>query len=159
MSWSGLPSRIENRIIPEPNSGCWIWLGGMRDKKDEYGGINWEGRIWRTHRLVFTLLNGQIPDSLDLDHTCRNRLCCNPEHLDPCTRAVNISRGNGVAPNNLRKTHCPQGHKYNQENTYAWNKQRFCRTCSNGYKISYARWHPKNRIREAIYDLWTPLTG
>jgi putative membrane protein len=27
MTWSGLPERLERLIIPEPNSGCWLWLG------------------------------------------------------------------------------------------------------------------------------------
>ncbi len=24
-----LLARIENKIIPEPNSGCWIWMGSL----------------------------------------------------------------------------------------------------------------------------------
>lgn len=137
MSWSGLPEQIETYIIPEPNSGCWIWLGGLRSKKDGYGGFSWEGKTWRTHRLVYTLLCEPVPSHLDIDHKCRQRICCNPDHLEPCTRAINISRGEGVAPKNIRKTHCPQGHEYTSENTYHWNKQRFCRTCSKKYKTTY----------------------
>lgn len=137
MSWSGLPERIEKYIIPEPNSGCWIWLGGMRSKKDGYGGHKWNGKMWRTHRLVYTLLRHPVPTTLHIDHLCRNRICCNPDHLEVCTPAENISRGQGVAPNNARKTHCPNGHPYDAENTYVWNKQRFCRTCSDEYKQRY----------------------
>jgi hypothetical protein len=26
MSWMpGLPERIADKIVPEPNSGCWLW--------------------------------------------------------------------------------------------------------------------------------------
>ncbi|KKL25993.1 hypothetical protein LCGC14_2399770, partial [marine sediment metagenome] len=28
MSWiPGLPQRIADKIVPEPNSGCWLWTG------------------------------------------------------------------------------------------------------------------------------------
>ena len=161
MSWSGLPSRIEDSIIPEPNSGCWIWLGGLRSKKDGYGGCDWEGKSWRTHRLVYTLLRKAVSNKLDIDHLCRNRICCNPDHLEPVTRAKNIARGNGVAPNNLRKTHCPQEHAYTSENTYIWKQQRFCRTCSNIYKRNYKEQKRREAVeRWAVFvELWDPLTG
>lgn len=137
MSWSGLPTAIEDRIQPEPNSGCWLWLGSLRDSKDGYGGASWGGKAWRTHKLVYVLLKGEIQEGLQLDHRCRNRICCNPDHLEPVTQKINIHRGEGVAAFNLAKTHCPQGHEYTAANLYVWNGQRFCRTCSAGYKRAY----------------------
>lgn len=137
MSWSGLPESIEKRIIPEPMSGCWIWLGGLRDKKDGYGAASFEGKLYRTHRLIYTLLRGRVPKKLTVDHLCRNRICCNPDHLEVVTRGENVARGEGVAPHNKRKTHCPQGHEYTLENTYVWAKQRFCKTCSAIYKNNH----------------------
>ena len=139
MSWSGLPAKLERFIIPEPNSGCWIWLGGLRSKEEYYGGTSWRKRTWRTHRLVYHLLKGKISKKLDIDHFCRNRICCNPDHLEAVPRKINIHRGVGVAPRNLRKTHCPQGHEYTTENTYVWANQRFCRTCSRKYKRAYEK--------------------
>ena len=147
MGWSGLPENIESKIQPEPNSGCWLWLGGLRDKKDGYGAADYAGRTWRTHRLVYTLLREAVPAHLDVDHDCRNRICCNPDHLTPRTRKHNIHRGEGVAPKNLRKTHCPQGHPYDETNTYVWANQRFCRTCSAGYKRNYEQRVGKSRKR------------
>jgi HNH endonuclease len=156
MTWSGLPESIEQHIMPEPNSGCWIWLGGLRDTKEEYGGAAWGGRIWRVHRLVFTLLRKKVPAKLDIDHVCRNRICCNPDHLEPVTRGENVRRGQGVVPKNLAKTYCPQGHEYTLENTYVWANQRFCRTCSRVYKKNYER-EQKER-REVFMELWNPRT-
>jgi HNH endonuclease len=143
MSWSGLPEKLENRIIPEPNSGCWIWIGPLRDKKEGYGGAMWAGRAWRTHRLVYTLLKAPVPSELTIDHLCRNRICCNPDHLEVVTRRVNVERGEGVAPKNFVKTHCPQGHEYTEENTYVWRDQRFCRACHKTYSNNYARRNKK----------------
>lgn len=138
-TWSGLPEALERFIIPEPMSGCWLWLGMLRDPKAEYGGARWANKTWRTHRLVYTLLVAPIDPTLDIDHLCRNHICCNPDHLEPVPRKKNIHRGIGVAPNNLRKTHCPQGHPYDEANTYVWDNQRFCRTCSRKYKNAYSR--------------------
>lgn len=141
MSWSGLPETIESKIIPEPNSGCWIWLGGLRDKHDGYGGAGWAGKTWRTHKLVYTLLRGDVPDGLLLDHDCRNRICCNPDHLTIRTWKENIHRGEGIAAKNRVKTHCNRGHEFTSENTYLWTGKRGvmrnCRTCGDKYKRDY----------------------
>lgn len=152
MSWSGLPEKLESRIIPELNSGCWLWLGSLYSEKEGYGGVSWNNKSWRVHRLVYFLLRGGIPKKWHTDHLCRNRICCNPDHLEACLPAINILRGEGVAPNNLRKTHCPQGHEYDAKNTYIWAKQRFCRTCSLRYKQNYRRRKSEEEIvlRELI---------
>lgn len=155
MSWSGLPENIENKIMPEPNTGCWFWLGGMRDAKEGYGGFPYEGKTWRTHRLVYTLLRGPVAKELDIDHLCRNRICCNPEHLEPCTRKTNIHRGKGIAAKNLVKTHCSQGHAYTEENTYVWGNQRFCKTCHKKYGRAYdAKRVFKRNMLAGLIDPW-----
>jgi hypothetical protein len=155
MSWTGLPKIVEQDIIPEPNSGCWIWVGAFKDKKTGYGSVSWRKKAWAVHRLVFTLLRKRISKKLDIDHLCRNPGCCNPDHLEPVTRGENIRRGVGVAPNNLRKTHCPQGHEYTPENTYFWAKQRFCRACSRVYKKNYEieKKH-QEEMRQIRIELW-----
>lgn len=70
---------------------CWQWTG--RQNRNGYGRIRWEGKEPVTHRLIWTLMRGPIEDALLLDHRCRNRLCCNPNHLDPVTPKVNTNRG------------------------------------------------------------------
>lgn len=146
MTWSGLPENIEARIMPEPNSGCWLWLGAWRDKEQGYGGVKYQGKMQRAHRFVFEFFNGPLPKNLTVDHLCRNRICCNPEHLEAATWAINIQRGEGVAPKNTRKTHCPQGHEYTLENTYIWKDQRFCRACHQTYSSAYSK--RKQRAQE-----------
>src|SRR6185369_14504566 len=63
---------------------CWPWLG-VRDS-DGYGMVRWkeDGRLFQrgAHRVAYDLLVGPIPDGLELDHLCRNRLCVDPEHLE-----------------------------------------------------------------------------
>jgi hypothetical protein len=46
----------------------------------------------KVHRVVYRLLVGTIPEGLTLDHLCFVPCCCNPDHLEPVTRAENTRR-------------------------------------------------------------------
>lgn len=73
---------------------------------------------------------GPIPEGMDLDHTCRNRGCVNPEHLEPVTTQVNTLRGIGPTAENARKTHCKHGHPLEGDNLYVDPEgKRKCRAC------------------------------
>ncbi len=48
------------------------------------------------HRVAYQLMIGQIGQGLVLDHLCKNRRCCNPEHLEPVTIRENTLRGDAV---------------------------------------------------------------
>lgn len=52
------------------------------------------------HRFAYELLVGPVPDGLQLDHLCRNRACCNPEHLEPVEGVENRLRGVTARPGN-----------------------------------------------------------
>lgn len=73
------------RVTP---GGCWDWLGSVGS--NGYGYMQHAGETWRMHRLVWTLLNGPIPDGMIVMHSCDNRLCINPEHLVMGTQQQNI---------------------------------------------------------------------
>lgn len=42
------------------------------------------------HRIAYQLKIGPITVGMDLDHTCLNRACCNPSHLQEVTHARNM---------------------------------------------------------------------
>src|SRR5690349_14827083 len=108
--------RFWEKIAPEPNSGCWLWVGAVNDRG--YGQISNEApsrkKIY-AHRFSYELHKGPIQSGLDLDHLCRVRCCVNPDHLEPVTRLENVRRGDDGAKNR-GKTHCPQGHPYSGHN-------------------------------------------
>lgn len=106
---------------------CWVWTGAT---SGGYGhvGLSDGGEI-PAHRLSYELLVGPIEPGLEIDHLCRVRACCNPAHLEPVTRRTNQIRGFGIAGLNHRKTECPDGHPYDEANTYVWRGGRRCRAC------------------------------
>lgn len=111
--------RFMSHVMPEPMSGCWLWIGGRSGNGYGLWGIREKGlkRTEGAHRRSYFLHKGKIPNGMVIDHLCRNRCCVNPDHLEVVTMSENVNRG--MMPQiNLSKTHCPQGHPYNEENTF-----------------------------------------
>ena len=111
---------------------CWEWQAA-KDTKG-YGVFNPNGTLVRSHRFAYENLVGPIPEGLQLDHLCRNRICVNPDHLEPVTQGVNTDRGTArirLSIQGANITHCPRGHEYTEENTHVnkRNGTRKCRKC------------------------------
>lgn len=81
-----------NKIHINPISRCWEWTGART--KDGYGQATRGGRNVKAHRHVYQALVGPLTDGVQqLDHLCRVRHCCNPDHLEPVTPLENVRRG------------------------------------------------------------------
>jgi hypothetical protein len=138
---------------------CWLWNASLLDG---YGTFSANGRTVRAHRFAYELQRGAIPVGLQLDHLCHNedptcegggsclhRRCVNPAHMEAVTGRENTLRGNTPAGRNARKTHCPQGHEFTPENTFAIkpsrsqrNGARGCRACR---RLAQARFAAKRK--------------
>jgi hypothetical protein len=87
----GLLPRFEEKYIPEPNSGCWIWTGWVN--RAGYGYININGRHERdteAHRAAWLLFRGPIPEGMYVCHKCDIPSCVNPDHLFLGTQTDNM---------------------------------------------------------------------
>jgi HNH endonuclease len=122
----------KNGPIPEyaPHLGpCWIWTAGLADG---YGAFSIGNKQHKAHILSYTWAKGEIPEGWERDHLCRVPACVNPDHLEAVAPRINKIRGFGFGGINARKTHCPQDHPYDEENTYINPKgQRICRKCQS----------------------------
>lgn len=121
--------RFEAFISPEPNSGCFLFLGQL--DTDGYGAF-WDGkRTCKAHHFALRVAGIVRPKFLVVDHLCRLRACVNPVHLEVVTNRVNLLRGVGIAARNAQVTACPRGHAYDERNTYLTKAgTRKCRACS-----------------------------
>lgn len=77
-------------------TACWIWRPGQWTSGNGYGKVSYLGKGWVVHRLVWTWFKGEIPEGMVLDHKCRRRACCNPDHLRTVTVKENTYRGLAV---------------------------------------------------------------
>lgn len=85
------------------HDGCWLWIGAVNDSG--YGVVRDEtGKLWKVHRLYYTLSVGPIPEGDEIEHIChtrdlrceggigcRHRLCIRPDHLTPMSHADNVA--------------------------------------------------------------------
>lgn len=87
--------RFEEKYVPVPESGCWLWLTG-----DRYGCFTLSGKAVSAHRASWMLFNGDVPDGMQVLHKCDIPSCVNPEHLFLGTQKDNIRdmREKGRAP-------------------------------------------------------------
>ena len=110
---------------------CWEWTGARG--ANGYGDYRFPGLGTRySHRIAYALLVGPVPDGLQLDHLCRNRICVNPDHLEPVTNRENWIRGHAPSARIYRSGSCAKGHAFTPENTLSLvghPTERRCRTC------------------------------
>lgn len=146
--------RFAEKIALDDN-GCWIWLGGTI--RGGYGHFYLAGKWVKTHRWSYEHFVGPIADGLVIDHLCRVRACCNPEHLEPVTPRENFRRGEPA-----NRTHCPRNHPYDEENTRwgtfrsgrnAGYHFRMCRTCEREKAIRRREAAAEARRVEALHCL------
>jgi hypothetical protein len=71
--------------------------------------------------------------------------------LEAVTHKENCLRGIGFSALNARKTHCPNGHEYNHQNTH-FSKEgyRHCRICNRNNKRK--EWQLKQLNQGATND-------
>ena len=127
--------RLAAGLERKPN-GCLEWVGLVNDQG--YGLIKVDGKTLKTHRLAWGLAHPDEPPPPVVRHfVCDNPPCCDTEHLRRGTKADNNAdmwakgRGRMLTANlNSQKTHCPQGHPYDDANTVVRpNGGRRCRAC------------------------------
>jgi len=129
-----LPARIvssinfDGPVPPEParpiDTGCWLWTRGTFPAG--YGSAWLGGGSRLVHQVVFEAVKGERSDrELFLDHVCRVRRCCRPDHLELVT-----PEGNQIS---AQRPTCRKGHLLDVRNTGAVvgkKNQRTCRKCA-----------------------------
>ena len=100
---------FEASCMPEPNSGCWLWLGSRFRHRHGYGAFTCRphGIIQqRAHRIAWKLFRGDVDPARHVLHRCDNPSCVNPDHLFLGDQASNMK-------DKVRKGRQNRGHNHN----------------------------------------------
>ena len=152
--------RLTSKVVAGPNE-CVV--STYSTGSHGYSQIGWsEGGVTHMrlgHRVAYEAARGPIPDGMTVDHTCRNRRCVNPLHLRLLSNKVN-----GTLNGNALKTHCPQGHPYDEANTdlrrhRSGRLHRSCRACAKATRDARPR-NPRTTptAAEAILSILSEVT-
>jgi len=145
------PQNLATKLAADPETGCMIFTRAKNAKG--YGRLKGPDRRLRlAHRVAYEATRGPIPAGLVIDHLCRNPACCNPAHLEAVTTQENTRRANSGLKDAI-KTHCPQGHPYDEANIYRGRRgERQCKTCTlaRGKKGDWAAYKRLLKVRRAL---------
>ena len=123
--FENIKQRFSKKYQVDPKLGCWIWDG--KPNQDGYGVYGFtksktrQQDTWLAHRLSWELFKGKIPQGFVIDHLCSNKICVNPNHLNPTTNYLNSGR-----QQSLRQVICANP---KCENLRSRGRKGLCESC------------------------------
>ena len=76
------------------DNGCWEWTGITNNAGYGFIGfiyaekpaVGYNHGMMTVHRLAWMIANNRLPTKRNINHTCHNKLCVNPDHLTEGTQ-------------------------------------------------------------------------
>lgn len=121
------PEYFMRHIDKDAPGGCWIWTAKIA--RNGYGVFSGDHLL--AHRFAYLYWVGEINEGMQIDHLCMVKACVNPAHLEAVTPWENMRRKDLAYGTGSARTECPQGHPYDERNTYLHpTGRRCCRACA-----------------------------
>ena len=145
-----LEERFWAKVDKRGEDDCWPWLASHTKGYGFIGrGVDYRGprkQVERAHRISWELHVGDIPDDLQVLHSCDNPGCVNPRHLFLGTNLDNVA--DRVAKGRTSRHHLaalvrhhpelrPRGEKHGRAKITAGDVRRIRATCD---RTSGAEW-------------------
>lgn len=121
--------------IVDEQTGCWNWQLTI-SVSHHYPVHSVNGKLVLAHRYFYEQKYGPIAKGYEAHHTCLNRICVNPDHVEPKTKPEHI------AIHHQLKKCCRNGHVLTPETTSDRGTHRRCLICE---RQATRRSHAKNR--------------
>lgn len=119
---------------------CWLWAGAIN--ADGYSSITMGNKTQDAHRVMYKMfIEENLTTEEQCDHLCRVRRCVNPAHLEIVDNKENQMRGVSFSAVNAKKTHCVNGHPFDERNTYFRKRHPTRRDCRECRRISLAKYY------------------
>lgn len=128
--------RFWRKVDPCRSDGCAVWLGYTFVSSHQTPGSEGYGMFRLGNKMILAhhFLVGKPPAGLVWDHVksrgCTHTTCVWPDHLELVTNQENVARG-AAGEWQRARTHCAQGHPFDEANTYRYKGNRRCRACAN----------------------------
>lgn len=118
------------------DNGCWQWKNRTSAIYPQLGleSSRVSGNIELAHRFSYMIYKGDPKDFI-VHHTCENKLCVNPDHLEIKIHERHISE-------HTRRKYCKYGHEIG-----TYNNRRYCKVCARRYDKAKYRQNQTPEIR------------
>jgi len=100
--------RFDRFTIPDPNSGCLLWLGS--NDRNGYGQMRVEGKLRFASHISLEIAGNPVPVGMNALHRCDNPACVNSEHLFIGTQRDNVDDMHKKERGNLSGLAIGRGH-------------------------------------------------
>jgi hypothetical protein len=141
-----IPNRVAVRAATRftVQDGCYVSTYSVASHG--YAQVGWNennlSRVTTAHRAAWTLVNGQIPDGMTVDHLCKNRRCVRLEHLRVLSNYENARRTSGT---DWELGICKHRHP-NDQSYVTPAGRRICRPCRIRWHSDFKQRHKKTGV-------------